>query len=96
MLEYYNIFLYVYFFGIAEAIRRLRIQTSEKHDDGGGAAHTRPFPDRPGEPDCSYYMRTGTCSYGPNCRFNHPSNLGQVTELFNIFSWPEVVVVVSE
>ncbi|XP_070667993.1 zinc finger CCCH domain-containing protein 43-like isoform X2 [Malus domestica] len=25
-----------------------------------------------GEKDCSYYMRTGTCKYGTNCKFNHP------------------------
>ncbi|GFZ18995.1 zinc finger C-x8-C-x5-C-x3-H type family protein [Actinidia rufa] len=22
--------------------------------------------------DCSYYMRTGTCKFGLNCKFNHP------------------------
>ncbi|KAG6483813.1 zinc finger CCCH domain-containing protein 6-like [Zingiber officinale] len=35
-----------------------------------------PYPERPGEPDCSYYMRTGSCSYGPRCRFNHPRDRG--------------------
>lgn len=33
-----------------------------------------PFPERRGEPDCVYYMRTGLCGFGMNCRFNHPSN----------------------
>lgn len=37
-----------------------------------------PYPERPGEPDCSYYMRTGSCSYGPRCRFNHPRDHGTV------------------
>ncbi|KAJ8559716.1 hypothetical protein K7X08_003774 [Anisodus acutangulus] len=23
--------------------------------------------------DCPYYMRTGTCKYGSNCRFHHPN-----------------------
>ncbi|KAM3326309.1 zinc finger CCCH domain-containing protein 32 [Capsicum chacoense] len=32
------------------------------------------YPERPGVPDCSYYMRTGSCGYGANCRFNHPSD----------------------
>ncbi|KAK1405473.1 Zinc finger CCCH domain-containing protein 3 [Heracleum sosnowskyi] len=58
---------------IQDALRRLRIQTNEK-DDGGG--DTSLYPDRPGEPDCIYFMRTGMCGYGANCRFNHPSNLG--------------------
>jgi len=30
------------------------------------------FPQRPGEPDCKYYMQRGTCSYGEKCKFNHP------------------------
>lgn len=25
-----------------------------------------------GEKECPYYMRTGSCKYGANCRFNHP------------------------
>ncbi|CAM8963261.1 unnamed protein product [Rhodiola kirilowii] len=31
-----------------------------------------PYPQRPGEPDCSYYIRTGMCRFGATCRFNHP------------------------
>ncbi|CAL1385317.1 unnamed protein product [Linum trigynum] len=33
-----------------------------------------PYPERPGEPDCSYYIRTGLCRFGATCRFNHPPN----------------------
>lgn len=40
------------------------------------------FPDRPGEPDCSFYMRTGTCGYGANCRFNHPVKLASEIRQF--------------
>nr|KYP74552.1 hypothetical protein KK1_007237 [Cajanus cajan] len=32
------------------------------------------YPERPGEPDCSYYIRTGVCRFGATCRFNHPPN----------------------
>ncbi|PPR86998.1 hypothetical protein GOBAR_AA33688 [Gossypium barbadense] len=32
------------------------------------------YPERPGEPDCSYYIRTGLCRFGATCRFNHPPN----------------------
>ncbi|KAJ6816576.1 zinc finger CCCH domain-containing protein 5-like [Iris pallida] len=32
------------------------------------------YPERPGEPDCSYYVRTGSCGFGDRCRFNHPRN----------------------
>lgn len=33
-----------------------------------------PYPVREGEPDCSYYIRTGLCRFGATCRFNHPPN----------------------
>ncbi|CAL9030868.1 unnamed protein product [Prunus brigantina] len=30
------------------------------------------LPIRPGEKDCSFYMRNASCMFGTNCRFNHP------------------------
>ncbi|XP_078436507.1 zinc finger C-x8-C-x5-C-x3-H type family protein [Wolffia australiana] len=30
------------------------------------------FPERPGQPECQYYMRTGDCKYGSSCKFDHP------------------------
>ncbi|XP_022849230.1 zinc finger CCCH domain-containing protein 32-like [Olea europaea var. sylvestris] len=30
------------------------------------------YPERPDEPDCIHYLRTGFCGYGSRCRFNHP------------------------
>ncbi|KAG0480925.1 hypothetical protein HPP92_011488 [Vanilla planifolia] len=33
-----------------------------------------PYPERPGEADCAYYLRTGVCRFGITCKFNHPSN----------------------
>eukprot|EP00250_Pteridium_aquilinum_P001847 c12054_g1_i1 orf=699-2291(-) len=33
-----------------------------------------PFPERRGEPNCVFYMRTGHCGFGMNCRYNHPPN----------------------
>ncbi|XP_039114005.1 zinc finger CCCH domain-containing protein 6-like isoform X1 [Dioscorea cayenensis subsp. rotundata] len=38
----------------------------------GDAAVVVAYPERPGEPDCAYFMRTGTCGYGDRCRYNHP------------------------
>ncbi|KAJ4851356.1 hypothetical protein Tsubulata_044515 [Turnera subulata] len=40
----------------------------------GETMETGPYPERPGEPDCSYYIRTGLCRFGATCRFNHPPN----------------------
>ncbi|KAK9671870.1 hypothetical protein RND81_12G060200 [Saponaria officinalis] len=33
---------------------------------------TTSYPERPGEPDCIYFLRKGFCGYGDRCRFNHP------------------------
>jgi len=30
------------------------------------------FPERPGEPECQYFLRTGDCKFGLACRYNHP------------------------
>lgn len=55
---------------LQDAMWRLKIQTQ----DGV------PYPDRPGEPDCIYYLRTGLCGYASNCRFNHPPYSGQAAQ----------------
>jgi len=39
---------------------------------GGGGGH----PQNPGQPDCAFYMKTGSCKFGPTCRFNHPDMNG--------------------
>ncbi|KAE8726363.1 Zinc finger CCCH domain-containing protein 58 [Hibiscus syriacus] len=30
------------------------------------------FPERPGQPECQYYVKTGNCKYGSSCRYHHP------------------------
>ncbi|XP_057427457.1 zinc finger CCCH domain-containing protein ZFN-like isoform X2 [Lotus japonicus] len=45
----------------------MKLRSSEAMESG-------PYPQRPGEPDCSYYIRTGLCRFGATCRFNHPPN----------------------
>ncbi|CAO2151989.1 unnamed protein product [Urochloa humidicola] len=40
----------------------------------GEAGELGPYPERDGEPDCSYYMRTGMCRFGMTCKFNHPAD----------------------
>ena len=41
---------------------------------GGGES----YPERPGAPNCVYYMRTGFCGYGGRCRYNHPRDRAAV------------------
>ncbi|KAG0589622.1 hypothetical protein KC19_1G034500 [Ceratodon purpureus] len=52
-----------------EAVWPMTMQGQDGMDGGQG-----PYPERPGEPDCVYYMRTGLCGFGMTCRFNHPPN----------------------
>lgn len=30
------------------------------------------FPERPDQPDCQFYVKTGDCKFGAVCRFHHP------------------------
>jgi hypothetical protein len=32
------------------------------------------FPERPGEPECSFFLKTGDCKFKSNCKFHHPKN----------------------
>ncbi|KAL6561426.1 hypothetical protein OROMI_017027 [Orobanche minor] len=72
---------------VEEVMTRLKVE----HSDDNGRVGDVPdaYPDRPGEPDCIYYLRTGSCGYGSNCRFNHPSNGGQVYDARNTSDLPE-------
>ncbi|XP_072994593.1 zinc finger CCCH domain-containing protein 6-like [Typha latifolia] len=54
--------------GLEESMWRLGL--------GGDGSGNLPYPERPGEPECTFYLRTGTCGYGKRCRYNHPRNRG--------------------
>ncbi|KAK1267896.1 Zinc finger CCCH domain-containing protein 37 [Acorus gramineus] len=34
--------------------------------------NSKGLPIRPGETDCPFYLKTGSCKYGTSCRYNHP------------------------
>ncbi|KAG0503074.1 hypothetical protein HPP92_003146 [Vanilla planifolia] len=50
-----------------ESMWEMSLRAGESIDDCS-------YPERPGEPDCAYYLRTGLCRFGVACRFNHPRN----------------------
>eukprot|EP00249_Psilotum_nudum_P021736 c28224_g3_i3 orf=657-2102(-) len=52
--------------GLEEGLWQMSLQ-QEDTDAASG-----PYPERPGEPDCMYFMRNGVCGFGMKCRFNHP------------------------
>ncbi|GER35234.1 zinc finger CCCH-type family protein [Striga asiatica] len=47
-------------------------QVASSDGPSGSLTKEQKFPERPGQPDCKYYMKTGDCKYGPSCRYNHP------------------------
>ncbi|RXH99526.1 hypothetical protein DVH24_021328 [Malus domestica] len=50
--------------GIVEQMWQLGLTSSES------------YPEKPGVPNCVYYMRTGFCGYGGRCQYNHPHDRG--------------------
>lgn len=50
------------------------------------------YPDRPGQQNCIYYLRTGSCGHGTNCRYNHPNYSAQVIHLILLLFVLEKVV----
>ncbi|KAG6683859.1 hypothetical protein I3842_12G033400 [Carya illinoinensis] len=45
---------------------------SERYGGTDTQRHPYQYPVRPEAEDCAFYLKTGTCKFGPNCRFNHP------------------------
>ena len=37
------------------------------------------LPERPGQPECQHYLRTGSCRFGVHCKFHHPRNPSAVS-----------------
>ncbi|XP_030463052.2 zinc finger CCCH domain-containing protein 58 isoform X1 [Syzygium oleosum] len=40
------------------------------------------FPERPGQPECQHYMKTGDCKYGSSCKYHHPPDLNALNVNF--------------
>ncbi|PON45650.1 Zinc finger, CCCH-type [Parasponia andersonii] len=48
------------------------VEVEKKNGLGGGGTRKYQYPVRPEAEDCSFYLKTGTCKFGSNCKFNHP------------------------
>ncbi|XP_028781456.1 zinc finger CCCH domain-containing protein 34 [Neltuma alba] len=68
-------------YGIAQLPSPASTYTGQYQPSGSsigpsGSGHKEhSFPQRPGQPECQYYMRTGECRFGPSCRYHHPPEL---------------------
>ncbi|PIA29833.1 hypothetical protein AQUCO_05800125v1 [Aquilegia coerulea] len=47
-------------------------ETSQEAQGAYAFQRDNVFPERPGQPECQFYMKTGDCKYGAVCRFHHP------------------------
>ncbi|XP_074590548.1 zinc finger CCCH domain-containing protein 3-like isoform X3 [Curcuma longa] len=56
---------------LEEPMRHLKIGNGKDSQEGAKGGMNL-YPERPGEPDCSFYTRTGLCNYGNKCKYNHP------------------------
>ncbi|KAK7245692.1 hypothetical protein RIF29_40541 [Crotalaria pallida] len=41
----------------------------------GGSQKEHLLPERPDQPECQYYLKTGECKFGPSCRYHHPADI---------------------
>ncbi|GMJ04916.1 hypothetical protein like AT3G48440 [Hibiscus trionum] len=52
------------------------VEKNENENDGENVKRYEEvrshYPVRPDAEDCAYYMKTGLCKFGSNCKFNHP------------------------
>ncbi|GKV02379.1 hypothetical protein SLEP1_g14820 [Rubroshorea leprosula] len=48
------------------------------------------FPERIGQPECQYYLKTGTCKFGATCKFHHPKDKAGIAGRvpLNVFGYP--------
>lgn len=59
-----------FIYGTQQHVERGRLDS----DGSSGGPSLFSFPQRPGQPDCHFYMKTGLCKFGANCRYHHPKN----------------------
>lgn len=74
---------------ISDEMWQMNLRSSETMESG-------PYPERPGEPDCSYYIRTGLCRFGATCRFNHPPNRKLVWAFAYFYTFLSTQIYLSE
>jgi len=52
--------------------RELRARATRNLAGGASGGPGTSLPQRPGEPPCHYFVRTGSCRFGAGCKFDHP------------------------
>lgn len=50
---------------------------NSRHQEQPGSSMPLSLPERPDQPECQYYMKTGSCKYGTSCKYHHPKEKNQ-------------------
>lgn len=45
---------------------------AQLYSSAGTSSSNIALPERPGQPECEHYMKTGNCKYGAACKYHHP------------------------
>uniref|UniRef100_A0A0D3B4M3 C3H1-type domain-containing protein n=1 Tax=Brassica oleracea var. oleracea TaxID=109376 RepID=A0A0D3B4M3_BRAOL len=71
-------------YGVLDTLTRVKV-----NEENMEQSSPSPYPDRPGERDCQFFLRTGQCGYGNSCRYNHPLSLVPQAVLYQRDELPE-------
>ncbi|KNA21028.1 hypothetical protein SOVF_046950 [Spinacia oleracea] len=58
----------------AEEVENVSKNEGSEKESSRRRSSSHRFPVRPESEDCAFFLRTGTCKFGMNCKFNHPPN----------------------
>lgn len=67
---------------VVEAIEKVATEAAEmsaqkaaRRAAATAAAPPVEYPERPGAPECAFYVKTGRCKFGAGCKFHHPAGM---------------------
>ena len=63
---------------MAKAAHAAAGKAAEKAAERAAATAAAPpvlYPERPGQPECTFYVKTGRCKFGATCKFHHPAGI---------------------
>jgi serine/threonine-protein kinase/endoribonuclease IRE1 len=63
---------------MAKSAERVAARAAARAAERAAAVAAAPpveFPERPGAPECVFFVKTGRCKFGARCHFHHPKGL---------------------
>ncbi|KAF8026112.1 hypothetical protein BT93_F2812 [Corymbia citriodora subsp. variegata] len=60
--------------GISQSSQKALAYPQERAGHSKGLQPSEEYPQRPGQPECAYFMKTGYCKYRHTCKFHHPKH----------------------